>query len=143
MTSRTEAGSASTHQLVQLAVRLLWAPLAVIVVHRYAGDAWGHEPYIDPAMHTLGGVAMAHALSILIARARRRIGELTPLGLETMVFGLTAFATLAWEVGEYFLSAYYDAHLQRSIAETIRDMVLGVVGAIVYLALARYSRIEK
>ena len=92
-------------------LRLVWAPLSVLVVHRYAGAAWGHEPYIDPVIHTCGGLAMAHMLSILIARAQERLGRLTTLGRELMVFGLTAFVTLAWEVGEYFLSAYYNAHL--------------------------------
>ena len=123
-----------------LGLRLAWAPLTVLVVHRYAGAAWGHEPYIDPVIHTFGGLAMAHMLSILIVRAQEHVGRLTPLGNELMVFGLTAFVTLAWEVGEYFLSAYYNAHLQRSIAETIRDMVLGVVGASVYLIVARLAR---
>jgi hypothetical protein len=123
-----------------LGVRLVWAPLSVLVVHRYAGAAWGHEPYIDPVIHTCGGLAMAHMLSILIVRAQESIGRLTALGRDLMVFGLTAFVTLAWEVGEYFLSAYYHAHLQRSIAETIRDMVLGVMGATVYLIVARFTR---
>jgi len=123
-----------------LGLRLGWAPLTVLIVHRYAGAAWGHEPYIDPVIHTCGGLAMAHMLSILIVRAEDSIGRLTALGRELMVFGLTAFVTLAWEVGEYFLSAYYNAHLQRSITETIRDMVLGVVGATVYLIVARVIR---
>jgi len=125
---------------LSLGLRLVWAPLCVLIVHRYAGAAWGHEPYVDPVIHTFGGLAMAHALSILVVGAQARIGRLTPLGRELMVFGLTAFVALAWEVGEFFLSAYYHAHLQRSIAETIRDMVLGVVGAAVYLIVARFTR---
>ena len=119
MDTELAASSGSPPRLAQLVLRLLWAPLAVLVVHRYAGAAWGHEPYVDPVIHTLGGLAVAHMLSIGIVNARRMIGELTPFGRDMMVFGLTAFVTLAWEIGEYFLSAYYHAHLQRSIVETM------------------------
>ena len=46
----------------------LWAPIAVVVLHWAAGGLLGHEPYVDPVMHFLGGAAAAFFRSLASIR---------------------------------------------------------------------------
>lgn len=119
-----------------------WAPIAVLLVHAAGGHFFGHEPYVDPAMHFLGGLAAAYFFWHAGALGGRRMGSPSPLALDMLAFGLTCAIALVWELGEFFSDLYLGTNIQRSVANTMRDLALGMSGAIVYVAVIQIRRMR-
>lgn len=117
----------------RIAKEALWAPLAVVVVHGLAGERLGHEPYVDPVMHFVGGVAAAFFFSRAADCGRRYLGDLSALARGLLAFGLATVAAVAWEFGEFLLDLYYGSSIQRGLPNTMRDLLLGVGGALLYV----------
>ena len=114
-----------------------WAPLAVLILHALLGSVLGHEPYVDPTMHFLGGAAAAFFVRHASRVAGRLLGGPTQYALDLLAFGSTCAIALFWEFGEFASDQYFGTHIQRSLENTMRDLVLGVSGAVVYLAAHR------
>jgi hypothetical protein len=119
--------------LVRIAREALWAPVAVVVVHWVAGRQWGHEPYVDPVMHFMGGAAVAFFFLRAAECGRRYLGDLSLLARALLALGLSALAAVAWEFGEFLLDRYRWGPLQRGLTNTMRDLFLGVGGALLYI----------
>ena len=117
-----------------------WAPVVVLVSHEVGARVLGHEPYIDPTMHFLGGVAMAFFLRQAGSFADGFLGAPTQVALDLLAFGLTSVVALFWEFGEFTIDLYFGTQAQRGLANTMRDLALGVGGAFVYLASRRIVR---
>ena len=119
--------------IVRVGRSALWAPLSVFVLHILAGGWLGHEPFVDPVMHFLGGAAAAFFFWEAIACARSYLGDFTPLASGLLAFGMASVAAVVWEFGEFLLDWYRGTHLQRDLADTMRDLFLGLSGATAYL----------
>jgi len=119
--------------IARIAKEALWAPMAVVVVHWLAGRSWGHEPYVDPVMHFVGGAVAAFFFLRAADCGRRYLGELSLLGRALLAFGLATFAAVAWEFGELFLDLFRWGSFQRGLTNTMRDLFLGVGGALLYV----------
>ncbi len=126
--------------LKRVAREAAWAPAAVLVLHAAGGHLFRHEPLVDPMAHLLGGAAVAFFVRRACSIARERLGALSPFSLDLLAFGLACAAALLWEFGELLSDIYLGTQAQASLAETLRDLVLGVVGAVAYLSLARMAR---
>lgn len=122
-----------TQVIVRVTKEALWAPLAVVILHWVAGRQWGHEPYVDPVMHVLGGVAVAFFFLRAADCSRRYLGDLSPLARALLALGLASFAAVAWECGEFLLDMYRWGPIQRGLTNTMRDLFLGVGGALLYV----------
>ena len=133
--------AASVRQIIARVGReAMWAPITVLVLHAVGGRLFGHEPYVDPTMHFLGGVAAAlffrHAASV----GRALLGAPTHLALDLLAFGSTCGVALFWEFGEFTTDQFLGTQIQRSLGDTMRDLLLGVLGALFYLGAARVGR---
>ena len=115
--------------LIQIIKQALWAPLAVFIVHSMAGDILGHEPYVDPVAHFLGGMAIAFFFWVSANCCRHYLGSLSLIAQALLVFGLTTFIAIAWELMEAFLFATGEIYLQKWWATMPRDLFLGISGA--------------
>jgi len=118
-----------------------WAPLAVIVAHEVAARCFGHEPIVDPVMHFSGGVAAAFFFRRASAIGGRLFGSPSPLAADLLAFGLACAAALFWEFGEQLCDVYLGTHAHTSVTGTLRDLELGVAGAMFYLAIRRVVRL--
>lgn len=58
-----------------------WPGIVVLVAHAVLGELFGHEPYVDPAMHFLGGLAAAFFFMRLPRLLPGLLGEPTPAAL--------------------------------------------------------------
>jgi hypothetical protein len=114
-----------------------WAPLGVIVLHEVSARWLGHEPFVDPTMHVLGGMAAAYFLRYACSLAEQWVGTPTPTGLDLLAFGLTCAVALLWEFGEFAADQYFGTHTQLGLGNTMRDLAMGLGGAIVYLLARR------
>ena len=111
--------------ILRVAREVSWAPLTIIILHAIAGKVFGHEPYVDPVMHFLGGVAVAFFLRQTAIIAAPLLGTLKPLTLDLLAFGLSCTATLYWEIGEYIVDLVFGTNIQISKMNTMRDLILG------------------
>jgi hypothetical protein len=114
-----------------------WAPVCVLVLHEVGARRFGHEPFVDPVMHFLGGMAAAFFLRYACRTAGRALGPPTEIALDLLAFGLTCAVALSWEFGQFVGDQYFGGHAQRGLANTMRDLALGVGGALVYLGANR------
>jgi hypothetical protein len=115
--------------LIQIIKRAIWAPLAVFIFHSVAGPTLGHEPYVDPASHILGGMAIAYFFWTSANCGRHYLGSLSLIGQALLVFGLTAFIAVAWELMELFFFTTNEFQVQKWWATMPRDLFLGIGGA--------------
>ena len=125
------------HFLQRVARKAAWAPIAVVVLHHVAARAFGHEPYVDPVMHFLGGAAMAFFLYSASWIGRQWLGAPSRLALDLLAFGLTCSVAIAWELGELLSDFFLGSHTQTTAANTLRDLFLGASGAMAFIAASR------
>ena len=123
--------------LRRLAREAAWAPVLVLVLHLVAGALFGHEPVVDPLMHLSGGIAAAYFFRRGASIAGLAFGSPTRLGSDLLAFGLTIAAALFWEIGEYAADRLVGTVAQGGLDNTMRDLIFGVTGAVLYLAAAR------
>lgn len=114
-----------------------WAPVAVLLLHAAGGHLFGHEPYVDPIMHFLGGAATAFFLRRSCSIGRDGLGAPSPLAVDLLAFGLTCTVALFWEFGEFLSDRYIGTLTHTTVASTLRDLLLGVLGALAYLVSSR------
>jgi hypothetical protein len=114
-----------------------WPGLVVLVAHAVLGELFGHEPYVDPAMHFAGGVAAAFFFTRLPRLFPEHLGEPTPLARALLGIGLTSAIAILWELGEYASDAFLGTHIQRDVGNMMRDLVNGMLGASVLVVFQR------
>lgn len=127
--------------ILRISREAAWAPIAVVILHSLAGKLFGHEPYVDPVMHFLGGVAITFFFYCLFALPFEPFGTLSLLTLNFLAFGLACTAALFWEFSEYFIDQWLGTHMQGGLDNTMRDLLLGTSGAFLYLALKRFRTV--
>jgi hypothetical protein len=106
-----------------------WPGLVVLVAHAVLGEIFGHEPYVDPAMHFGGGVAAAFFFTRLPRVLPEYLGEPTPLARGLLGIGLTSAVAILWELGEHLSDVFLGTRIPRSVGNTMRDLVAGMLGA--------------
>lgn len=114
----------------------LGAPLLVFALHGLGLEAglYSRWPHFDSLLHLLGG--MAGALTLLwLCQLAARLGwyGAAPWVTRLLVVGLMGLVTIGWELFE--LLGF--PHWQPSIADTIKDQLLGVSGATLSALLVR------
>ena len=111
-----------------------WAPLLVFAVHVFASQvlrAYSLWPRTDIPMHFAGGVAMAYFISQCFrALPRETVRRSRIVVLEPLLVGsLTTSAAVVWEFAEFTVDAVAATSIQVSLANTMQDIALGMLGA--------------
>jgi hypothetical protein len=119
-----------------------WPGLVVLVSHTVLGEVFGHEPYVDPAMHFAGGMAAAFFFTRLPRLLPDYFGDPTPTVIGLLGIGLTSTVAVLWELGEFLSDVYLGTHIQRSVGNTMRDLVNGMVGGGVLVIGERLFRTD-
>jgi len=117
-----------------------WAPLLVFGVHVILSrvfNAYVVFPPADIPMHFAGGVAMAFFVSRCFQALPRKIVRSSRMViLELILVGsLTTSAAVIWEFAEFTCDQLFGSNIQRGLGNTMRDMGLGVSGAVVVMLL--------
>lgn len=116
-----------------------WSPGLVLAVHTLAVvafDGYRRVPSLDVAMHFAGGVAIAwffHRTSINASRYGV-IGEFHPVTHVVLVGSLVCVAALVWEFAEFVLDRLFGTHYQPGLADTMVDLLLGMIGGAALVA---------
>jgi hypothetical protein len=115
------------------ALRFAWAPIAVLILLAILEPTFG--PKVDPFLHVLGGAACQYFFYNVLLLPFSWIGTLTRFAKTIFAFTLTCTAATLWELGEFISDRYFSTHLQESVPETIGDLALGLLGAIIVLTV--------
>lgn len=115
-----------------------WAPAAVFVAHWLYGNLVAHTVTLDLVMHSLGGMAIAHAAWVAVPKLRRHLGAVPPATRALLALGAAFVVACLWEYAEFFADMVWDLTIQSSVEETMVDLMLGTGAAVVYVALMSY-----
>jgi hypothetical protein len=110
-----------------------WAPLSVIGFY-IVGLAFGWfdlYPPLDIPTHFFGGVAITYFFRSAIRNSQGFLGEI-PFPIQVIfAFTCTGTVIIFWEFYENILDFLFRAHNVLGVADTIKDMFVGLLGALV------------
>ena len=117
-----------------------WAPFIVFVVHVISAKVFNLYkvwPEYDVPMHFAGGFAFAYFVSQLFQVLPRGIVQRSrSVVLELLLIGtLTATAAVFWEFFEFTLDPLFQSNIQVSVANTMKDLAMGIIGSIAFMAI--------
>jgi hypothetical protein len=116
-----------------------WAPLGLIGLYLLglALHLYDSHPSLDIPTHFLGGVAMTYSFRSAIRHSQKLVGE-TPLPIQILfAFTCTGTTIVLWEFYENILDFLFKAHNVLGLSDTLKDMFVGLLGALVLTALYR------
>jgi hypothetical protein len=110
-----------------------WAPLGVIGFYLFglAFHLFDLYPPLDIPTHLLGGLAITYFYRSAIRNAQEFLGEI-PFPVQVL-FAFTATGTtiIFWEFYENILDFLFQAHNVLGLFDTLKDMLDGLLGALV------------
>lgn len=110
-----------------------WAPLSVVAIYLtgLAFHLYDLFPPLDIPTHFLGGVAITYLYRSAIKNSQRFAGEI-PIGVQVLfAFACTGTTTVLWEFFENLVDYFLGTHMVLGLTDTIKDMFLGLLGALV------------
>jgi len=116
-----------------------WAPLIVFgfYIIGLAFQLFKLFPPLDIPTHFIGGVAITYFYRSAIQNSQRIVGAI-PLPIQTLLaFTCTGTTIILWEFYENLFDFLFGTHMVRGLEDTILDMFLGLLGAMVLSAFYR------
>lgn len=105
----------------------IWAPVTVLILHEFLSIK-GWRTQIDWFNHFSGGLAFTYFAWKCLPVLTRWIGNPTPLGRLGISFLSGCTAALLWDIGEFASDLFLHTAIQKSIHETMMDLVNGFLG---------------
>jgi hypothetical protein len=116
-----------------------WAPLSVIGFY-LLGLLFGwydSYPPLDIPTHFFGGIAITYFFRSAIRNSQNLFGGI-PFPVQVMfAFTCTGTTIILWEFYENILDFLFQAHNVLGLADTIKDMLMGLLGALVLTVFYR------
>jgi len=116
-----------------------WAPLSIIAFYAIglALHLYDLFPPLDLPSHLLGGVAITYFFRSAIKNSQSLVGDI-PIPIQIVfAFACTGTTIIFWEFYENLLDLFFGTHMVRGLEDTIVDMFLGLLGALVFTLLYR------
>jgi hypothetical protein len=110
-----------------------WAPLTVIGLYLFGLvlGVYDRYPPLDIPTHFLGGVAITYFYRFAIRNSQALVGDI-PFPIQgILAFTCTGTTIIFWEFYENILDFLFQAHNVLGLADTIKDMLMGLLGALV------------
>jgi hypothetical protein len=94
-------------------------------------------PRLDIPTHFIGGVAITYFYRSAIRNSQGIVGVI-PNSIQTLLaFTGTGTTIILWEFYENLVDFFFSTHMVRGLEDTILDMFLGLLGALVLTAFYR------
>jgi hypothetical protein len=115
-------------------------PAVVYLVHLAVKGLGGYEmfPAVDIPFHYMGGLSIAYTASQLLSylESERITAELNKAIFLVLLLSLTATAAVFWEFAEFISDRFFHTNLQPSIANTMQDQFLGILGGCTWAVMS-------
>lgn len=118
-----------------------WAPLGVVAVYLIglAFRLYLIFPPLDIPTHFLGGVAITYFYLSAVRNSQKFLGDI-PLPVQVLLaVTSTGTTTVLWEFYENIVDYFLGTNMVLGLGDTLKDMFLGLLGAVV-LALFQRRR---
>ena len=119
-----------------------WAPLSIIAFYAIglALHLYDLFPPLDLPSHLMGGVAITYFFRSAIKNSQSLVGDI-PMPIQ-IIFAFTCTGTtiIFWEFYENLLDLFFGTHMVRGLEDTIVDMFLGLLGALVFTLIYRKTK---
>ncbi|RYD23016.1 MAG: hypothetical protein EOP88_05830 [Verrucomicrobiaceae bacterium] len=112
----------------------IWAPAVVLVLHEFLRIP-GWRTQIDWFNHFAGGISFTFFAWKSLPLLFRWTGQLTSTGRLGVAFLSGCTAALLWDIGEFTSDLVLGTHIQKSIHETMMDLVNGFLGTVTTVVL--------
>jgi len=116
-----------------------WAPLSVFGFYLFglAFHLYDLFPPLDIPTHFMGGVVITYFYRSAIRNSQKIFGDI-PLPIQVIfAFTCTGTTVVFWEFYENILDYFFGFHMVLGLTDTIKDMFLGLLGALVLSLLYR------
>jgi len=116
-----------------------WAPLSIFgfYVIGLAFQLFKLFPALDIPTHFIGGVAITYFYRSATRNSQGIVGDI-PTAIQTLLaFTCTGTTIILWEFYENLFDFFFGTHMVRGLEDTILDMFLGLLGALVLTAFYR------
>jgi len=110
-----------------------WAPVSVVVLYLIGLKFHLYDlfPPLDVPTHFLGGVAITYFYRSAIKHSQGFAGNV-PGGVQVLLaITCTGTTTVLWEFYEYVMDSYFGQRMMLGLADTTKDMLMGLLGALV------------
>jgi ABC-type Mn2+/Zn2+ transport system permease subunit len=116
-----------------------WAPLAVFGFYLFgvAIGLYDRFPPLDIPTHFMGGVAITYFYRGAIRNLRMFFGEVPQAVRIVFAFACTGTTIILWEFYENAFDFLFGTTMVRGLEDTITDMFVGLMGALVLSLLYR------
>jgi len=116
-----------------------WAPLNIVAFYAIglALHLYDLFPPLDLPSHLLGGVAITYFFRSAIKNSQSLVGDIPILIQIIFAFTCTGTTIIFWEFYENLLDRFFGTHMVRGLEDTIVDMFVGLLGALVFTLLYR------
>jgi len=127
------------HWIITTLKESAWAPLSVFGFYLFGLSIHLYDkiPPLDIPTHFMGGVAITYFFRSAIRNVQPLVGEI-PLPIRILfAFTCTGTTVVLWEFYENILDYFFGFHMVLGLGDTIKDMFLGLFGALVLTLLYR------
>jgi len=130
---------------IKIFLKIIKFPLIVLIIHFLSWPVYDYWPRFDILMHFLGGFSIAF-MSVDLYKYFLKKHKTMRTPRTILFFGLFSFITLIavlWEFHEYLLDYFFQLKTQLSLADTIGDIFMGMLGGYIGLSLIFINQIIK
>ena len=107
-------------------------PMVIFLVHLAVKGLGGYEmfPDVDIPFHYMGGLSIAYTASRILSylESEKITAALNKVIFLVLLLSLTATVAASWEFAEFISDRFLHTNLQPSIANTMQDQFLGILG---------------
>jgi hypothetical protein len=108
-------------------------PILVYLAHLFAYEVlhlYARYPNLDMPFHYIGGFSIAYAASQILSHleSEKITTPMNRIIFVVLLLSLTATTAVFWEFAEFISDQVLGTNLQPSIANTMQDQFLGILG---------------
>jgi len=110
-----------------------WAPLSIFVFYLIGLTLHLFKifPALDIPVHFMGGVVITYFYRSAIRNSQKIVGDIPLLIQIVFAFSCTGTTAVLWEFYENILDHFFGFQMVRSLEDTITDLFVGLIGALV------------
>ncbi len=122
-------------------IPFFYFPAFVFLLHiiLFSFGVYQRLPWFDIPMHFLGGLAISYS-SVLFFRYFKEKGFFSinrTFLFVLIIVSTVSFVAVLWEFFEFFLHLFVSVSFQPSVADTMKDLFIGMLGGLVWGILWR------
>jgi hypothetical protein len=116
-----------------------WAPSGVFIFYLIGRTLhlFNLFPRLDIPTHFIGGVAITYFYRSAIRSSQAIVGVIATPIQTLLAFTSTGTTIILWEFYETLSDFFFDTQMVRGLEDTILDMVMGLLGALILSAFYR------